>query len=303
MKFFLRSVAGLSLALVALTARASLIPIDGGRIVQDTANDTQWVSDANLFKTLANAGGDPAAFVHEVIAAAGGVIDDTPCQWDTPTYSGHYSLTVADFSPGTGHLNWYGAQAFIAYLNSIRYLGHADWRQPVTVVSFDYDGFTLTGTAPGDILPASGELSELFYTELGARYANGDYLNSVNGYAALFHNLEDSYNYATEGSADPGTAGLFLFGFTANVPKIGGNKDAAFAWPVRYGRASVTELIDAVAKRIPPADDGHDSLVAAEKRLRQSCEDLGKVLEQEPQSKHPLLDADVKSIGKLIGCP
>jgi hypothetical protein len=59
--------------------------------------------------------GDPAAVVQQVIAAAGGMIDDTPCEWDTPACSGHYSLTVGDFATDSGHLTWYGAQAFINY--------------------------------------------------------------------------------------------------------------------------------------------------------------------------------------------
>jgi hypothetical protein len=250
---------------------------------------------------MANAGGDPAAFVQKVIAASGGVVDDTPCQWDTPAYSGHYSLTAGDFASGTGHLTWYGAQAFITYLNSIRYLGYSDWRQPVTLTPFAE--FLPTGTAPGDVAPASGELSELFYTELGARISDGSYLKSVNGYAAIFRNLQDSYYYATEGNADPGTAGLFLFGFNVEHIKIGGNKDPAFAWPMRLGQASSKDLIGAVAAEVERTDgDGRDSLGAAEKQLQHGCEDLAHFLKRESLSKDALLDADVEAIGKVIGC-
>jgi hypothetical protein len=301
MKSFLIPVAALSLALLALTARAALIPVDGGRLVDDTADDTLWVADANLFKTLANAGGDPTAFLQKVIAAAGGMVADTPCQWDTPAYSGRYTLTVSDFATDSGHLTWYGAQAFIAYLNSIRYLGYSDWRQPVTLTPFNE--LLATGTAPGDVAPTSGELSELFYTELGARISNGAYLNSVNGYGAVFRNLQDSYYYATEGTADPGTAGLFLFGYNVEHIKIGGNKDPAFAWPMRRGQASTKELIGAVAAQVEPADgDGRTPLSAAEKQLQRGCEDLTSFLKRESQSKDVLLDADVKAIGKAIGC-
>jgi hypothetical protein len=81
-------------------------------------------------------------------------------------------------------------------------------------------------------------------------------------------------------------AGLFLFGFSADVIKIGGNKDPAYAWPVRIGQVSVKELIGAVAEQTKRADDdGHDPLGEAKKRLEQ-----------------PLLDAGVETIGKLIGC-
>jgi hypothetical protein len=299
--FFSIPVAALSLALAAMTARAALIPVDGGRLVDDTANDTLWVSDANLFKTLADASGDPAAFVQKVIAAAGGVIDDTPCQWDTPAYSGHYSLSAQDFATGSGHLNWYGAQAFIAYLNSIHYLGYSDWRQPATLIPFN--GLLPAGTAPGDVAPASGELSELFYTELGARISSGDYLHSVNGYAGLFHNLQASYYYATEGSADPGTAGLFLFGYNVEHIKIGGNKDPAFAWPMRLGQASAKELVGSVAAQVGSAGGGRTLLANAEQQLHESCEKLADFLKQESQAKDSLLDADIQAIGKVIGCP
>lgn len=302
MKSILIPLAALSLALAASTARAALIPVDGGRLVDDTANDTLWVSDANLFKTLANAGGDPAEFVRKVIAAAGGVIDDTPCEWDTPAYSGHYSLSVRDFATDSGNLTWYGAQAFIVYLNSIHYMGYSDWRQPVTLTPFNE--LLPTGTAPGDVKPASGELSELFYTELGARISNGVYLHSVNGYAAVFRNLQASYYYATEGNSDPGSSGLFLFGYNVEHIKIGGNKDPAFAWPMRLGQASATELIDAVAAQVEPADfDGRASLGEAGQQLQHSCEKLANFFKREFRSKDSLLDADVKAIGNVIGCP
>ncbi len=291
----------LLLSLAAMTAQAALIPVEGGKLIDDTANNTLWVSDANLFKTLANADGDPTAFVNKVIAAVDGVINDTPSQWDTPAYSGHYTLTARDFATSDGHTNWYGAQAFIAYLNSIHYLGYSDWRQPVTITSFS--DFLPVGNAPGDVDPKSGELAELFYTELGARVSSNEYLRSVNGNAVLFHNLQDSYYYATEGTADPDTAGLFLFGYSVEHIKIGGNKDPASVWPVRSGQASVKDLITAVAAKIQATDsEGHADLVQAEQQLQNSCPELDKFL-NESRPKGSYVDNDVEAIRRRIGCP
>ena len=59
-------------------AQASLEARTGG-MVYDTINKITWASDANLFKTQAASN---ASLVSEIIAANGGVINDTANYYD-----------------------------------------------------------------------------------------------------------------------------------------------------------------------------------------------------------------------------
>lgn len=149
---------GWVLLLFAAQAQASLADRGDGTVF-DSDRNLLWTQDANLFKT--QAAGNPN-LVLDVIAAVGGEITDS---------AGSYALSGVDFDVSTGTVSWYGAQAWIGYLNSIAFGGHQDWRLPATVsvtgttafdVAFSYDGST-------DVAynNTTGELGHLFYTELG----------------------------------------------------------------------------------------------------------------------------------------
>lgn len=105
----------------------------GNGLINDTDLNITWSQDANLFKTQAdNYIGGPGAFVSAVINSVGGVVHDTINRYDTPPFSGTYNLKPTDFDVQSGLMNWFGAQAWAGYLNSIRYGGYTGWRLPKT---------------------------------------------------------------------------------------------------------------------------------------------------------------------------
>jgi hypothetical protein len=293
-----------TLILSAASAHAALIAVDEGKIVDNTVNNTMWIADGDLFATLATASGDPAAFVQTVIKASGGVIYDTPNDSDTPAYSGKYSLTAEDlpYGSGLGLMDWYGAKAFIIYLNSIKYLGYADWRLPRTADSTV--GFpTLVGKGSGDSSPAAGELAELFYTELGGVSNSQYYPTTLNASAKLFHNLSDGYHYGTEslGFKVDG-AWVFNSGYVAAEPKVT-QKGYYATMVVRTGQASSKELITSVQGDVVT---GADPLAAAMADLHLTCIDLTKFVHDSSTSGGTTSDAalklDVRAIAAAIGC-
>jgi hypothetical protein len=110
-----------------------------------------------------------------VINTSGGTISDLPNSLDTPANSGSYNLTASDFNTSTGIMNFWGAKAWVNYLNSISYAGETGWRLPnVTPVngsSFDhsvsFNGTTDRGFNVNILNPTASELAYLFSNELG----------------------------------------------------------------------------------------------------------------------------------------
>lgn len=152
--------APLAVAVMLFSCQASAALTDlGNGTILDSDLASVWTKDGNLFKSQAT---NPS-LVFDIIGSAGGAITDS---------GGTYVLSSGDFDTGAGTLTWYGAKAWVGYLNSIGYAGHSDWRLPsvspvngtsfVTVQSFD--GTSDVGYNNGS--PAS-ELGHLFYTELG----------------------------------------------------------------------------------------------------------------------------------------
>jgi hypothetical protein len=170
-------VAAALLSMAAVSAQAALIvPAGNGLVVNDSSLNIAWTQDANLFKTQANSyAGGAAAFVTAVINASGGVISDAPNSFDTPANSGTYNLSSSDFNTSTGNVNFWGAKAWVNYLNSISYAGLTDWRLPnVTPVngsSFDhtlsFNGTTDRGFNSTAVNATASELAHLYFNELG----------------------------------------------------------------------------------------------------------------------------------------
>ena len=166
--------AGLLLSFTTVTAQAALQSRAGGAMVYDTDLNITWVADGNLFKTLANASGDVAAYVQSIITANGGVIHDTPNPFDGN--DGIYNLSASDFnfhpiSGVNGVMNWFGAQA---WANSLNYGGYNDWRLPNA------------GLSPVMGYVSNSEMGHLFYNELGgtagSSIPNTFINNQFNGY-------------------------------------------------------------------------------------------------------------------------
>lgn len=153
-KFLTKTILVVSLIRPELSM-AALID-NGNGLIYDETNNLTWLSDANLFLTMAKI--DPE-LVPKIIAANNGVVREYPNSYDG--YTGTYNLIASEFNTTTGQLNWMSAKAWVGYLNSISYKGSTDWRLPsATPASFGSGIVT-------------SELGELFYGELGG-IANND---------------------------------------------------------------------------------------------------------------------------------
>lgn len=167
-----------------MVANASLIAADGGLLVDDPEANLTWVADANLVATQAAASGNSEAFIQTIINDSGGVIHDTPNAYDTPAGSGVYNLSAGDLNVRTGAMSWFGAQAWVHYLNVTKYQGYSDWRLPTTV-----DNSASYNSPPPQ---SSSEMAHLFYGELGQ--IDGQSITAThNGNFALFSNMQGEY--------------------------------------------------------------------------------------------------------------
>lgn len=150
---------GLLLGFTTLTAEASLTAgvADGKNVVYSSVSNITWLADANLLGTLERTLGYDTT-VNAIINASP-VINDTPNGWDTPANSGSHTLSAAaDFNPAglQGFVSWFGAKAFVNYLNSINYAGSNQWVLP-----------TAGANPPTDFNKPGSQFGELFYDELG----------------------------------------------------------------------------------------------------------------------------------------
>ncbi len=196
--------------LAAVAAHAHLVPVNGGALVNDPSDKLTWLRDANFFATQAAESGDPALFVRTIISAAGGVIYDTPNGLDTPANSGRHTLTANDFYRNgsiDGHLTWFGAQAWVNYLNDTDYEGYSDWRLPTTVDNISNVGYPNGGAHNPAV--TSSELAELFYGQMG-QVAGQSIQKAHNSSYAFFSHVGASYWSATEVAHASSSAWIFV---------------------------------------------------------------------------------------------
>jgi len=146
--------AGLLLSLNAFAAQAASLSVNGFTtgLVYDSASNITWTADANLLASLESAdSGLPAAIINDI----GSITDSL----------GVHTLTTNDFSGG-GAVTWWGAEAYVAYLNFVGYKGQTDW-----------------------FLPSIAELTTLFSTNLGE--LNGTSISGQhNSDYSLFSNVQ-----------------------------------------------------------------------------------------------------------------
>jgi len=152
----MRAMLGVIVIFIAMHARAQLVSTDGGLGVYDSNYNVTWAPGANLGTLAENYSGGEVALVSAVIAASGGAItDSTPNANVPPTYY----LSASDFSATTGQMDWWGAQAWVHYLDVINYGGSNQWALPQIYHLNE------------EISPSASELSELSY-ELQASPSN-----------------------------------------------------------------------------------------------------------------------------------
>ena len=194
--YFLGLAAAITLLLSA-GAQADMAPTAGGLGVYDTFNNVTWTSNANLMATQAASYADgPSAYVAAVIAASGGIIYDIPNSYDS--IPGAYSLSANDFDASTGAMNWFAAQAWVNYLNTVQYAGSSKWALPTTIDNaYSSEGFQ----TPINTVRYSSELAILFYNELGQDPLTNITFSHNSNYE-LFSNLQEGAYWSGTESAD-----------------------------------------------------------------------------------------------------
>jgi hypothetical protein len=216
----LLALALLDSATVTGTAQASLFDRGNG-LIYDNATNITWAKDANLFQTQA-AGN--ANLVADIIAANNGVIHDIPNSFD----NGIYTLTSTDFTASSGTLDWWGAQAWIGYLNKASYDGYNNWALPTASLNISGFGFNQTGS----------QMGELFYNELGGvAFSSISTTHNVN--YNLFTNVQISPYWSDSNSPDG--AWSFFFGTGYEFP-FNYKNGQYYAWAVRPGDVSSVPL-------------------------------------------------------------
>lgn len=248
--------AGLLLSAASLNAQASLTSYTANGVdfvrMQGAGFDLSFTKDGNLFQTLANSyAGGSSAFVTAVINASGGKITDTPNAFDTPSNSGYHTLSSSDFNPSTGRVNWFGAKAYVNYLNRVSYGGSDQWALPtLTDTGSPGCNFANKGTDCGyNVNTSTDPLAQLYYGELakkGYHFTNGQkrgggwgiFTNKgvqvAGGAVGPFTNVQsDAYWVGTEYAPAPSVAWVFATSY--------GSQDYAsksgqyYAWAVSPG--------------------------------------------------------------------
>lgn len=220
--------AGLLMSLTTLTAEAALtsyIGADGAGLVYSSVSNVTWTQDANLFKTLYDTNNNLVNLITVV----------------TPSYNdpgwGFQELgdggTYDDFDIATGRLSWWGAKAFVSYLNSINYGGSAQWRLPNVIVGSNLQGgYNQTGS----------ELGQLFYNELdGTAHRNIPITSSFNNVQVF------DYWFGTESDYESLPRYSWSFGTASGSLLNSGSKNfQAYAWAVSPGQVAAVPIPAAV---------------------------------------------------------
>lgn len=216
----------LILSQVSLNAQAALTKYTANdvNVVYSSVSDVTWTKDGNLLGSMfTNQGFDT---VVDAIIAASPTITNTPSNYNL---SGIYTLSSSDFMIN-GRANWFGAMAFINYLNDIEYAGSNQWHLPTIAT------FTLGYNTPSNGTTAGSEYSELFYQELNSTAAF-----PINFTTTFDNEQAGSYWTGTEYANDPSISWFYNM--------YGGQQSAtykyfySYAWAVSPGRFAWGEPI------------------------------------------------------------
>ncbi|MDT4328956.1 hypothetical protein ACQE3E_08990 [Methylomonas sp. MED-D] len=228
--------------------------------------DLSFTKDGNLFQTLANSyAGGTSAFVTAVINASGGKIYNTDNEYNTPSESNYYYLISGDFNTSTGKMSWFGAKAYVNYLNSIHYGGSQQWALPTLIeTAAPACDFAFSGTNCGfNVNPSIDPLAQLYYGELSkkSRYYTSftdpqsgygifgnDGNQVVGGVVGPFTNVQSQSYYAywlgTEYAPDPYAA--WDFDTSGGYQNVTFKGIPHYAWAVSPGQVGVVPVPSAV---------------------------------------------------------
>lgn len=240
-----------TLSAFALSAQAALTSIttsSGTQLVYSSVSDVTWTKDANLLGTwIASSTDNNANGLADIIDS---IIAYSPFIINSPNpYSptGIYQLSNYDFG-SNGATSWFGALAFVNYLNSISYAGSNQWYLP-TVDNLSRGFSTNTnGTFRGD------ESVELYYQELAGKpeyvYDNSNaYYQPDHGPKEninTFINLQFNYYWSgTEYAPDPFKA--YIFDNDSGYQNLGAKASLAYAWAMTPGQVTPVPEPESVA--------------------------------------------------------
>lgn len=222
----------LLLWIVSFNAQATLssYTVNGEDLVYSSESNVTWTKDGNLLGSMiANQGFEKV--VNDILSVSP-VITSTPNYSDN--YTGSYTLTINNDFMSNGRVSWFGAMAFINYLNYIKFAGNDQWRLPTQATIILGTNSPSNGTTEGN------EFSELFYTEL-----NGS-ANSAFPSSTLFYN-QQSFVYWS-GTEFPSNASYAWYFNTTDGDLYITFKDTNFyAWAVNTGQITTVSETDSVA--------------------------------------------------------
>ncbi|MBX3424403.1 MAG: DUF1566 domain-containing protein [Pirellulales bacterium] len=155
-------VCALCAGIASLNARATLTPYNAGGIdlVYSSVSDVTWLQHGNLLGSWINASGAQAVF--DAIA------DKVPTVTLSYSFSGPevHTLVLGDYSGAwgaDGRATFYGAFAFVEYLNAVSYGGINGWRLPDAINTVYPNPF------PSGYVK-SGDFGQLYYDELNSTF-------------------------------------------------------------------------------------------------------------------------------------
>ncbi|WP_081726689.1 PEP-CTERM sorting domain-containing protein [Methylophilus sp. 5] len=222
-------------------ANAALVSYtsDGADLVYSSISDVSWTKDAHLLSSMISNSGYSTVVDAILTANAGVTFGSTP-----------YTLSNADFS-NVGETSWWGAMAFVHYLNTINYAGSDAWRLPtVTDIGNDGCNWSLGGTDCGYNAATNGtaagdEMAELYYKELNGQAYSGEHSQYHGINSPLFSNVQSFYWTGTELITDPNNAFIFFatYGDQSTYMK---NSTVWYAWAVSPGSVIPVDVPTAV---------------------------------------------------------
>lgn len=204
-----------------------------------SVSDVTWTKDANLLGTWiassSDADGNGTVDIIDAIIAASPTISNMPNEY---TPSGTYTVTASDFEINgiNGRTTWFGAMAYVNYLNSISYGDSNQWYLPTVANTFYGVNSPTNGTAKGD------ELVELFYSELNgtAYYAIPETSNFDNEQYGNYWSGTEAYG---PDILDPSDAwALYTGGYSGGYQEYLFKGGQEFAWAVTAGNLSASSV-------------------------------------------------------------
>ncbi|MDP8567582.1 Lcl domain-containing protein [Methylophilus aquaticus] len=212
--------ASLALSTFSLNAQATLTGYTSGGqdVVYSSVSDVTWTKDANLLGSMIAA---DSSVISKIVAASTNNIGSLA-----------YTVSATDFSTTVlGRTSWYGANAFISYLNSINYAGSNQWRLPTVVNTTVGFNTPTNGTTAGD------ELVELFYSEL-----SGTAVSAIPNTATFDNEQSWVYWSGTEYADNPISA--WSFGTSVGRQRFSDFKNLQYyAWAVSPGKIPAVSAV------------------------------------------------------------